>query len=455
MQHESPDLPWRYRCILVALILLANSVTNADESCPPGCAVCNLKQSANALIPGVTWGADLRLRSEYFDNSRLDDDGDGTETWRQRVRARLWMTGKPTDDVTLMARLATEPWYFSRPDSLDEQFTRDEAIIDQLYVDWKADAFVPAQFRVGRQDILLGDGWLVRRGTHLDSSRTNFFDAIRTTLALDDVGSDLDLIGLRNHSNSSWFARPFNDADLDLSEQDETGAILYARNRRLTDTELDAYAIYKHDDRVLSKGSDADIYTFGMRAAGPVNARWTYRAELAPQFGNKNGTHINALGFRGSLSHSMQDSWDSSIRIGYEYRSGDDDPNGAFDILWGRYGSNLANIFGSIASLEGQSCHPSNFHYVHIGWTGQPTDKLCLTADYGPMFRDKNPFAGTPGFSDNGRFRGHLITGSAAYAITPHTSMGLVCEAFVPGDYYKAPRDDTAVYLRGQIVLVW
>lgn len=449
------DLRWRERCIVLVLILLISLAAQADESCPPGCAACNLKRSANALIPGVTWGADLRLRSEYLDNSKLDDDGDGTEVWRQRPRARLWMTGKPTDDVTLAARLATEPWYFSRPDSLEEQFTRNEAIIDQLYVDWKADASLSPSLRVGRQDILLGDGWLVRRGTPLDSSRTNFFDAIRATLPLDDAGSDLDLIGLRNHSNSSWLARPFNDDDLDLSEQDTAGAILYARNRRPPETELDVYAIYKHNDRVLSKGSDADIYTFGVRAAGPLSAGWTYRAELAPQFGSKNGTNIDALGLRGLLSYSLQDPWDSNIRVGYEYRSGDDDPDGAFDILWGRYGDNLANIFGSIASLEGQQCHPSNFHHVHVGWTGQPTDKLCLAADYGPMFRDENPSAGTVGFSDDGRFRGHLVTGSAAYNVNRHASMRLLCEAFVPGDYYRAPRDDTAMYLRGEIMLVW
>jgi hypothetical protein len=425
------------------------------DDCPPGCGACTLKKNASALLPGITWGADLRLRSEYQGNPRLDEDALISEAWRQRYRARVWTTAKPTDSVTLLGRLAAEPRYFSKPDGLEERLQRNEALIDQLYLDWQGARPRPLGIRAGRQDILLGDGWLVRRGTPLDASRTNFFDALRTTLALDDQDSDLDLIYLRNHSNSSWLARPFNDADLNLSEQDATGVIVYGRNRRIPETELDAYFIYKHDDKVLAWGNDSDIYTFGLRGVGQLDPRWSYRAELAPQFGRKNGIDLCTLGFTGLLSYALQDTWDSTLRIGYEYRSGDSDPNGAFDILWGRYGGNTADVLVSIASLEGQPSHLSNFHRLRLGWTGNPTERLCLASDYSPMFRDENPFAGTPGFSNNGHFRGHLVTGSASYNINPHANTHVRCEVFVPGNYYDAPRDDTATYLRWQMMLVW
>lgn len=457
MQHRQRDLPRRFVSMSLTMILLTYSGAGAEvDDCPPGCEACALKKSVNALLPGMTWGADLRLRSEYLDNAKLDDeDATSSDVWRYRFRARLWTEAKPTDNVTLACRLATEPWYFSQPDSLDEQFARDEALIDQLYLDWRGTGPRPVSVRAGRQDIRLGDGWLVRRGTPLDSSRSNFFDAVRTTLALDEKDSDLDLIYLRNHSNSSWLARPFNDADLDLSEQDATGVVVYARNRRAPKTELDTYFIYKHNDKVLVKGSDADIYTFGVRAAGPLNARWKYRAEMAPQFGRKNGTNVDALGGIALLSYSLQDAWNSTLRAGYEYRSGDRDPDGAFDVLWGRHGENPVNIFGPIASVEGQLGHLSNFHRFQFGWTGNPTNRLCLASDYCPMFRDENPFAGTSGFSDDGHVRGHLVTGSARYRINRHASTHVLCEVFVPGSYYDAPRDETATYLRWQTMLVW
>jgi len=426
------------------------------DECPQECRACALKNSANGLLPRVTWGADLRLRSEYLDNAKLDDEDDSSsDVWRQRLRARLWTQVQPADNVALACRLTTEPWYYTEPDTLDEQFTRDEALIDQLYFDWRETGQRPVSMRVGRQDVQLGDGWLVRRGTPLDSSRTNFFDAVRTTLSLDDSSGDLDLIYLRNHSNSSSLARPFNDTDLDLSEQDATGVIVYGRHRRVPSTELDTYFIYKHNDRVATNGDDGDIYTFGLRAAGPVSQSWSYRAEFAPQFGRKNGTDLCALGFTGSLSHALNDTWQSELRVGYEYRSGDRDPNGAFDILWGRYGGNVANLFGGAASLEGQTSHPSNFHRLRVGWTGYPTEKVCLTSDYSPMFRDENPFAATSGFSKDGSFRGHLVAGSVSYQINRHAGTHVLGEVFFPGNYYETPSDAAATYLRWQMMLVW
>ncbi len=456
MIHPFRNLARRGLLAAFGHVLVGNAILGAQgEPCDPNCLPCAVKESVNAMIPGLRWGADLRLRSEYLDDAKLNDQGDCAELWRQRFRARLWATAKATDSLSFTGRLTTEPWYYTRFDDAPDQWVRDEALIDQLYLDWKGDLGMPVRARVGRQDIRLGDGWLVRRGTPLDSSRTDFFDAVRTTVTLDDRGSDLDLIGLRNHANSSSLARPFGDDNLDLIEQDETGAIVYGRNRRFENVELDAYFIYKHNDKVLAKGNDADIYTFGVRVAGPWRERWTYTAELAPQFGQKNDTDLHALGFRGRLSYTMQDAWSSSLWLGYEYRSGDDDPDGAFDVLWGRYGESIANIFGPIGSLEGQTCHPSNFHLLRLGWTGQPTKAVSLNCDWSPMFAEENPNAGKAGFSDDGRFRGHLVTGTARYKINRHAETFVMCETFFPGNYYENPRDQAGTYLRWHLMLTW
>lgn len=456
MTHSFHRLSRRGLLASFGLVLVVDAALGAQGGqCDPNCIPCAVKESVNAMTPGVSWGADLRLRSEYLDDAKLDDQSGSAEYWRQRFRARLWATAKPTDNLSFMARLTTEPLYYTRFDDAPDEWTQDEALIDQLYFDWKGDLGAPMKVRVGRQDIRLGDGWLVRRGTPSDSSRTNFFDAVRTTVTLNDRGCELDLIGLRNRANSSSLARPFGDDDLDLIEQDETGAIVYGRSRHFEKVELDAYFIYKHNDKVLAKGNDADIYTFGVRAAGPWRERWTYSADLAPQFGQKNDTDIDALGFRGRLAYALEDAWTSSLWLGYEYRSGDDDPDGAFDVLWGRYGENIANIFSPIGSLEGQTCHPTNFHLPRLGWTGQPTKALSLNCDWGPMFAEDNPYAGKPGFSDDGRFRGHLVTGTALYKINRHAETYLMCETFFPGDYYEDPRDQAGTYLRWHVMLTW
>ncbi len=55
---------------------------------------------------------------------------------------------------------------------------------------------LPATVTVGRQDIFLGDGWLVGDGTPNDGSFTFFLDAARLTVDLKDQHTTIDAIGL-------------------------------------------------------------------------------------------------------------------------------------------------------------------------------------------------------------------------------------------------------------------
>ena len=56
-----------------------------------------------------------------------------------------------------------------------------EGIFDSLNVQWKNILQQPATLTVGRQDILLGDGWLVGEGTPYDGSWTAYLDSARLT----------------------------------------------------------------------------------------------------------------------------------------------------------------------------------------------------------------------------------------------------------------------------------
>ena len=69
-------------------------------------------------------------------------------------------------------------------------------IIDNLNVQWKKPLDLPATLTVGRQDIFLGDGWLVGDGTPEDGSFTYFLDAARFTYNLEDQQTTIDAIGI-------------------------------------------------------------------------------------------------------------------------------------------------------------------------------------------------------------------------------------------------------------------
>jgi len=444
---------------LVAVVsLFAQAATAGEDSHeekPTACEVCNFRERFNSLIPGVTFGADLRLRGIYDEALRLDQNARGHDRFWSRYRGRVWTKIKPINDIRINLRLVTEPRLYCRPDTMEDQTIRQEALFDKMNVEWTKVLGLPLTLKAGRQDLKFGNGWLVIEGTPRDGTRTFFFDAIRATWDAKDINTTFDLLALRNHANSSWWIRPFNDRDLDLIEHDECGVILYASNKSLEKTTVDGYFIYKRDDRVLQVGNTGELYTFGVRVAGECGTHWKYRAEAAPQFGHKNGTNVCAFGADSQLAYYLHDKLNNNFRGSFEFRSGDDDPDGCFDILWGRF-PHWSNIFNDyVAGLEFLASQPSNFYRLGLGWSFDPIDRLTVSADYHLLFAHQNPMAGSAGFSGDGKFRGQVLVATLEHVLNEHVSSQVKFETFFPGDYYDQSRNDVAVFARYQIMFTW
>jgi hypothetical protein len=398
----------------------------------------------------LKWGGDLRYRMYIEENIKLK--GDDPQTRRRfwhRPRVRIWGKATPHKDLSVFTRLTYEPRYFCEPDFKD-QLIFNEAIIDQLYVEARNVFGLPLKVRVGRQDITLGDGWLVREGTPLDGGRTFFFDAARLTWDDEASKSTLDVIYLQQYADSARWIRPINDAHRELVDQNEKGAIVYYGNNRFEKTRLQGYFIYKHADKQSPKGYNADLFTFGGLAAGELGPHWRYKVEVAAQFGNKNGESVSALGSDNRIAYCFGDAWKTKAHFDYEYRSGAHNPNEQFDILWGRYTqfSNLYNYY--ISTLEGQMAMSSNLHRFGPGISIEPTDKLYLGASYHLLFRDRP----ADNFDSHGPFRGHLVTAKAEYKFTKDISLRVLYDVFVPGDFYH-PLDNTGSFIQTQLAVRW
>jgi hypothetical protein len=239
-----------------------------------------------------------------------------------------------------------------------------------------------------------------------------------------------------------------------LCEQDSQGAIVYFSQKRRSWI-LDPYFIYKHDDKVLANGQQAEIYTFGFRATGTLSDRWSAVTDVAPQFGHKDGTSLHTLGARARLNYTSQDAWDSQWHLGYEYRGGADRQDGCFDMLWGRHGRNWADLNGCLGSLESQKHRLTNLHRIGAGWQGQCTADLTLSCTYHLLLRDRNLHAGTPGFSSHGHLRGHMVVSTLSYTFSKSLSGYLSGEIFFPGNYYESPHDDRAFFVGWHVLWTW
>lgn len=436
-------------------VLGAGADEGAQPQKPVVCEVCNFKERFNSLIPGMTFGADLRLRGIYDEALRLDQNARGHDRFWSRYRGRVWTKISPIDNINFNIRLVSEPRLYCRPDTFEDQTIRQEALFDKMNVEWTKALGLPLTIKAGRQDLKFGNGWLVIEGTPRDGTRSFFFDALRATWDAKCVNTTFDLVALSNHANSSWWIRPFNDRDLDLIEHDECGIILYASNKTLERATIDGYFMYKHDDRSLPNGNSGELYTFGARVAGECGTHWKYRAEAAPQFGHKNGTSVCAFGADSQLEYYLRDKLNNSFRGGFEFRSGESDPDGCFDILWGRF-PHWSNIFNDyLGGLEFLASQPSNYYRLGLGWSFDPIDRLTFSADYHILFAHHNPMSGAAGFSGDGKFRGQLLAATVNHTLNEHVNSQVKFETFFPGDYYDQSRNDVAVFARYQIMFSW
>ena len=428
----------------------------------------------------LKWGADARLREVFTPNLLLDRE----DRHFQRYRLRTWATVTPTPDVDINVRLVYEPKHFCQPSReaftrnaayLDE-WTTSEAIVDQLNVVYRKAFGLPVTLKVGRQDIILGDGWLVLDGTPLDGSRTIFFDALRATIDLADYKTKVDVIGICQSADSSDTLSAICDKDFHNIEQDEMGAIVYVSNTSLPKTQIDGYFIYKHDEQVIGRklgdvspgnvapwqvGANADIYTVGMRVAGDITDHWKYRAELAKQCGHKNGRDLDAWGFNSRLSYFCNDEKNNNFRVAYEYLSGDALGSGTdeqFDPLWGRW-PQFSELLAYTVALENRPGEQTNLHRVGAGWSFNPCKdpalEFCL--DYHLLFRDKKvtSFGRDESYFDNGCFKGQLVTALLKYKFNDHVSGHLIGEVFAPGDFYNDTRNETAGFFRYELTFTW
>jgi hypothetical protein len=399
----------------------------------------------------LTWGADLRVRNEYFNNAQTltsNPQVNGLAHLHSqdyfRFRGRVWATARPLDDLSLATRLTAEPREWMEPSSSANNrgasnqglsgYEGRYGIVDNLYANWTNIAGLPARIKVGRQDLyfnadpnenLWGDGWLVADGTPLDGSWTFFMDAARATYDVQELHTTINAIGILQYAQpDQWLPTIGRSTDggqpagYRLTDQNEKGAILWIANKSLPAFNVDGYFIYKHDTRLNNIsppnavgagrfGDDADIYTLGGRVSGLVEEHWKYSFEGAYQCGRKHDpalTHssggalaarafhdISAYGMNSRLSYLFNDRLKNQVYLAYEFLSGDDPGTGQdemFDVLWGRW-PRWSELYSPYSYIpETRTGQTANLYRFGPGWAISPTPKMDFNVNYNLMYSD-------------------------------------------------------------------
>jgi hypothetical protein len=460
----------------------------ATPAPPPPSAFDNWAKEVKNPVDWFTWGGDIRVRNEYFNNALSLGSGPGSGPFGPlheqdyfRFRGRIGASLFPaiytsiTNDLSLNVRLAAEPREFLRNSTMDTYFEKSGmqwryGIIDTLNVQWKKPMDLPATVTVGRQDINLGDNWLFGDGTPEDGSFTAFLDSARVTVDLKEQHTTIDAIGIVQYGRpDAWLptigpstTQGGNPNAYLLTDQNEKGAVLYIANKSLPAANLDGFFIYKHDSAINNHpfsifSDNADIYTFGGRVSGLVEEHWNYSAEGAYQFGRKqyqynlvpapldaNYHDLNAFGVKSKIGYLFKDKMNDQLSMAFEFLSGDNPKTGndeMFDVLWGRYPqwSEMYNIYSYVNETRvGQTANLIRFGPT---WSVDPIKDMNFSLTYNALFADQDvPTQATvpSDFTGTGDFRGHYLQAVLKYKFNKHLSGHLWSEFLFPGDFYAS-----------------
>ncbi|MBC8379160.1 MAG: alginate export family protein [Planctomycetes bacterium] len=442
---------------------------------------------------GLEFGLDFRFRETYGRNIfSLDDQfGDGVAlpfkagNWNkyhwQRYRTRLSTKWDMNEDVSFNSRLLWEFWTHTDPhrsfnSALSNQNTDfDEIIFDSLNLQFRNALDMPLTLTVGRQDIILGTGWLVLDGTPADGPRSIYFDAIRGTYQLSDA-TTLDMIYIQQYDGETKWLSPINHREgtyHSTQKQDEKGVILYLTNVN-DGQQRELYYIYKNDEpsqwsRINTPsaiGQDAEIHTIGGRLAGKINDSWSYSAELAKQWGRREEQSMKGLGTNNRLTYAFNDDKNTQVFAMYEFLSGDNPTTTSsekFDTLWGDWPQSQrgGELQAYLWADEGALGEVANMHRLGMGHSYNPCQNWNLVTMYNLLWADKNTYGGSSGpavpggpmFSNGGDFRGQLFSCVATYQCCPTFRTNFILDYFVPGSYYDGGTQDHAML--GIINMEW
>lgn len=452
--------------------------------------------------PWLSMGLDERFRIEAGEVWQTLNEHDPTDHKYEyeRYRSRWWTKWVLGEDVTFNTRLTWEFRTWDEPDSkrqytnaLDHEntyvthFNPDEALFDWFNVNIRNIGGAPLTATVGRQDIMFGVGWLVLDASPLDGSRTiGMFDAARFTYEMKEAATKVDVIYMNNSPESDRWLKPINDQDRGISEDKEQAAILYLTNTTFKPMQLEAFAIYKHDEPLDHKltnypyiwSQEGDIGTFGGAVSGMAGDHWKYRAEGAFQTGTKAGDvprggspvavvdlgdrhDVAAWGTLDTIEYQFKDPHDNATHATFEYASGDDPDTSKserFDLLWGRW-PRWSELLIYTYSNETRAADTTNLIRLNLGHRIQLTKKWQWTADYHALWADENSGAFVPSklnLSNNEKFRGHLLTSWLKYKFTDQLYGHFLAEYFVNGnEYYASPSSENAYFLRFNIEYIF
>ncbi len=404
------------------------------------CATGAASSVANDLSKQWNVTFDERIRLETWDNAiTLDETAEAPMTYT-RTRTRLGAVWSPSSHAAIGLRLANEFRYFLAPTSVD--FSLHEVFVDHLYARLTLSPALPLTFTIGRQDIMLGEGFIVLDGTPLDGSRSAYFNTVRIDWTFP---SDHNVTAFASHQKETNAWLPvIHEANQELIEQPETGLGLYYRGK-WSQRDVHLYLVYLNRSDNPDFPLNSTVTTLGGRIQQRIvkSTDLTAVIETGFQFGERANASRRAWGGHGYLKYRPE--WRSkysflpaSLTAGLIYLSGDNpgtDTWEGWDPMFGRWPKwSESYIYTQIK--EDAVAWWTNLVSVNLAAQFYLTQSAELTFTVHHLVAPQESEISSDFPGGGGNTRGKLFIGELSYAFDRCWSGHLLAEHFDPGDYY-------------------
>ena len=389
------------------------------------------------------FGFTERTRFVTWDNAiTLSDAADAGNTFT-RHRTSIWGDWRPMDNLQFYAKFTNEFRYYFKPDNRD--FDIHEIIFDNLYVKFTPSPSIPVTLTLGRQNIILGEGFVVMDGHPLDGSRSIYFNAARADVKL---SNNDNLILFYTYQPTTDDILPLiNDKNQALVEKPETGIGIYYQTKFDNSLSLHAYVINKKVDTTAIDSVEEKFNTFGARVNFPLTENISLTAEAAYQNGTTGSNNRNSYGGYAYLDYSTGFAvpLPKKVSAGVITLSGDDsstkDVEG-WDPIFSRWPKwSESYIYTQILENGGKVAYWSNFISIYGKLFFDISDMFNLDVHYHHMLSQYEMPSTSLLASGGGTTRGDLFIAKLNAAIDTHLTGHILLEHFMPGNFYTPSAD--------------
>ena len=421
-----------WRGLLILLALFAAHPAFAQSAPPAG------GQTEPAKRPPFTFTFTERVRQETSDNVASLNDSLPESSSYVRFRTSFMGQWRPAGGFELGVRLTNENRYYFAPKTdpkLHKNYDLNEVFFDDLYLKWTPGK-LPVTITVGRQDIQLGEGFLIYDGSPLDGSRSAYFNALRLDFALDRKTT---LTGFYVYEpKSDKYLPRIHDVGQPLVEQNEEGYGFYLAGMAES-WNYEAY-VFRKNIEVAGALPASRINTAGARLRMPFAETLSLTAEAALQTGSYGA--LDRLGWGGYFHLDWKTGaalpLPALFILGGIYLSGDDpstadtyegwDP--AFS-RWPKWGESLVYLL----ARESRVSYWSNFNSLYATAQFALADAVRLNLTWQHLGAGQRT-APTAFLSGQGTRRGDIGTAKLTYEINKNFQGHIVWDQFRPGDFY-------------------